>query len=96
MDWAAHDHRPKPPAPAQVPDPIAVCWRVIGSHETSRPITCAIYPAPSGRFEVRVEYSALDLIRSQVTRTRQAAEDYAAIWKLEILKTGFTELGCEN
>ena len=92
MDWAAHDHRPGPPAPARAPAPLTVCWRVIGVSSTSKPVTCAIYEAPAGRFEVRAGFAYEDPLRTQVARTRRAAEDIAAIWKMAAIEKGFTEL----
>lgn len=90
MDWSLHDHRRQAPSAAAPLAPITVFWRVAGP--SGKPLTCALYAAPAGRVEVRVEYSALDLLRSEVVRTRGAGADLAAVWKLAVLEKGFREL----
>jgi hypothetical protein len=92
VDWAAHDHRAPDRQYSPAPEPIEVCWRIIGPSEVSKPMTCAIYQAPAWRFEVRLGYAYDNPIRTQLARSRQAAQDIAAIWKMTACAKGFTEL----
>lgn len=96
MEWATHDHRPVARLEAATPEPLAVCWRVIGPSESSKPITCAIYAAPAGRFEVRCGRAYDDPMRTQLALHRAAAEDIAAIWKMAAIEKGFSELSRET
>lgn len=92
MDWATHDHRPPPPRAIAAPALVHTYWRIVGVHESSKPMTCALYRTSAGRFEVRLGYTVDDLLRSQVVRTREAGDDVAAIWKIAAIEKGFREL----
>lgn len=89
MDWAAHDHRPGARTVA-APALVHTYWRVVGP--TEKPIVCALYRTAAGFWEVRTGYNVDDVMRSQVVRSRDAADDVAAVWKIAALEKGFREL----
>ena len=60
-------------------------WRLI-SEVTGRPVSCSIEQTPAG-YEVRVCYSADDILYTYVAKSLQFARDYAEAARPLMMKT---------
>ena len=65
-------------------------WRMLGI--TGKPVICTVEQAPVG-YEVRVGYSADDILHTHLCRTLEHARDYATVSR-EFLATslGLTDM----
>ena len=93
MTWALHSHVAdrKPPSPQL--DLLRLFWRLQAL--SGKTLTCGLYQTAAG-LEVRCDYGADDLIRSQFTPDIARANATAEAWKTRALsRAGFVELNTE-
>jgi hypothetical protein len=91
MDWATFDHKPARRDTAPALALVSVFWRMLAP--SKKVLSCELYRAPGGRFEVRCSYPGDELARSQVVRSIEAGQVIADIWKMAVLeKGGFVEV----
>jgi hypothetical protein len=82
--------QPQPPAPPPRLEWLETRWRVKGPG--GRELTCGIFLGEAG-YDVRAEYAADDVMRSQWARDVDAARRIADRWLEEIRQMdGFEEL----
>ena len=81
-------------APRPRPEPrvelLEVSWRFLGP--SRRTLECGLYAVETG-LELRVGYSAEDLVRTQLAPDIATARSLAAAWRQALIdKGGFTEV----
>jgi hypothetical protein len=79
------DKRAQPQTPLPRLELVERCWNVKGPD--GRELTCGIFLTESG-YDVRAEYAADDLMRSQWARDVDAGRRIAKGWLEEIRKMG--------
>lgn len=79
------------PEPEPLLELLETCWQFLGP--SKRVLTCGIYAIGAPGLEVRVGYSAEDLLYSKVEPEIESARELAgALRQTVINKGGFTEL----
>ena len=78
--------RPRPNPRVEL---LEVSWRFVGPSQ--RVLECGLYAVETG-LEVRVGYSAEDIVRTQLVPDIGIARELAAAWRLALVEKGFTEV----